>query len=82
MVMVDIIVPSIGRTYNFQLDGQVPVASLIMEITEMVCQKEGCHLEKEHSDFVLCSLNENRILMPGASLEQQGMLNGERLMLV
>lgn len=82
MVMVDIIVPSVGRTYNFQLDGQVPVASLIMEIAEMVCQKEGCHLDKEHSDFVLCSLGGNSILKPGASLKQQSIQNGERLMLV
>lgn len=82
MVMVDIIVPSVGRNYNFQLEEQVPVSSLIMEITEMVCQKEGCHLEKERSDFVLCSLNGNQILMPGASLKQQGVVNGERLMLV
>lgn len=82
MIMVDVIVPSVGRNYNFRLDRQVPVASLIMEITEMVCQKEGCHLEKEHSDFTLCSLNENRILAPGSSLEQQGVMNGGRLMLV
>lgn len=40
MIMVDIQVPSVGRNYNFQLDEQVPVSSLIMEITEMVCQKK------------------------------------------
>ncbi|CDD59726.1 EsaB/YukD family protein [Clostridium sp. CAG:43] len=82
MIMVDIQVPSVGRNYNFQLDEQVPVSSLIMEITEMVCQKEGCVLEAEHSDFILCSLDKDKILVSEGSLEQQEILNGERLILI
>ena len=41
MILVDIYVPSIGNTYDFQLDEEVPVGNVIEEISEMIGQKEA-----------------------------------------
>ena len=44
MIIVDVIVPSIGRKYNFSLDEETSVALLTEEIAEAICQKENCIL--------------------------------------
>lgn len=82
MIMVDIQVISMDRNYNFSLDEQVPVSSLIMELAELVCQKEGCHLLPEQQEFLLCAPNSGQILNPELSLEEQGIQNGDHLILV
>lgn len=40
MVLVDIFVPSLDKTYNFSLNEHVPVSSIVEEITEIIEQKE------------------------------------------
>ena len=52
MIMVDVQVVSMDRNYNFSLDEQVAVNSVIMEIAELVCQKEGCHLLQHQQEFL------------------------------
>ena len=47
MIIVDVIVPSIGRKYNFSLDEETSVALLTEEIAEAICQKENCILDGE-----------------------------------
>ncbi len=46
MILVDLEAASMGRTYNFQLDEQVKIATLMEEITEMICQKEHCQPDR------------------------------------
>ena len=40
MVLVDICIVSIDKTYDFNLDEDTPISVLIEEIGEMVSQKE------------------------------------------
>ncbi|CBK75874.1 hypothetical protein CIY_34180 [Butyrivibrio fibrisolvens 16/4] len=40
MILVDINVPSIDKYYDFLLNENTPIASIIDEITEMIGQKE------------------------------------------
>ena len=47
MVIIDVVVPSIGRKYNFSLDEEISVALLTEEIAEAICQKENCILDGE-----------------------------------
>lgn len=82
MIMVDVTVPSIGRKYNFSLESQAHVSTLIAEITEVICQHEDCHLEGETGSLVLYSEDKNLILAPDALLGQYGLLNGADLILI
>lgn len=82
MIMVDVMVPSIGRQYNFSLEEQAPVSMLIAEIAEVICQKESCRLEGSAEALTLWS-QEHKVMLSGeASLSQYGIVNGNRLMLV
>lgn len=82
MVIVDVVVPSIGRKYNFSLDEEISVALLTEEIAEAICQKENCILDGEKEKLNLCSLELEKVLPPDSILEQNGITNGSQLMLV
>ena len=44
MILVDIYVPSVEQTYDFNIDENAPVSSVIEEVAAMVSQKEQCIL--------------------------------------
>ena len=82
MIIVDVEVPSIKRKYQFSLEEQVPVETVIAEIVEVICQKEQCSLKGDAGDLFLCSKESRRILDRRATLAQQGILSADRLLLV
>lgn len=82
MILVDVNVPSLGRTYDFSLDEQAPISVLILEMVEMICQKERCMLEGNHEKLNLCSPDTREILPPETTLKQNKIGNGNRLMLL
>ena len=82
MIMVDGTVPSVGRQYNFSLEEQTPISLLIAEISEVICQKEGCRLDGDSQNLHMCSRDRQCILSGGATLSQYGIENGAQLILV
>ena len=61
MIIVDVIVPSIGRKYNFSLDEEMSVALLTEEIAEAICQRENCILDGEKEKLNLCSMELEKV---------------------
>ncbi len=82
MILVDIYVPSVDKTYDFQLNEQIPVSMVIEEISEMIGQKEHAALKGNAADLTLCSYVSRTVLNRGKTLEQEGIITGNRLLLV
>lgn len=82
MILVDIYIPSVDRNYDFQVDENVSVKNLIMEISEMIGNETGSGRISDVENFMLCSLDQNKILKRYSTLRDCGMKNGSRLMLV
>lgn len=82
MLLVDVEVLSVGRKYQFHLEEQVLVDTLITELTEIICQKEQCSLMGDQSELCLCSEEQKRILDRQMTLAEQGVSNADRLLLV
>ena len=82
MIIVDIEVPSMERKYQFSVEEQVPVETLIAELAEMISQKEQCVLQGNVSEMCLCSGENRRILSYRETLAEQGIKNADRLLLV
>ena len=82
MIVVDVEVPSLERKYQFSLEEQVPVDTLIAELAEIVCQKEQCELRGEIQEMCLCSREQRRILDRGATRLQQEVHSADCLLLV
>ena len=82
MILVDIYVPSIGNTYDFQLDEEVPVGNVIDEISEMIGQKEHCRIVGDMTKLMLWAQKDRQILHRDDSLAQCHIVTGDSLLLV
>lgn len=82
MILVDIYIPSLDKNYDFQVDENASVGNLTMEISEMIGNETKSGKISETENFMLCSLDQNKILKKYNTLKDCGMKNGSRLMLV
>lgn len=82
MVLVDVFVPSVDKTYNFSLNETVEIQSVIAEITEMIEQKERVTLVGDRSGLYLYNAGSERVLPKGNTLADCAIGNGSRLILV
>ena len=82
MILVDIVVPSVDKIYDFMLDETVPIFIVIDEIVDMVCRKEQCSISGDKEKLMLCSLEGQTILDKKRTLKEYGIINGKRLILV
>lgn len=82
MILVDIYIPSLDKNYDFQVDGTVSVENLTMEISEMIGNETKSGKISGAEDFMLCSLDQNKVLKKYNTLTDCGIKNGSRLMLV
>ncbi len=82
MVLVDVFVPSVDKTYNFNLNESVSIESLILEITEMIEQKERTKLVGDKKKLNLYNVNKTMILPVSNTLSDCYVTSGTRLMLV
>lgn len=81
MIAVDVYVPYLGSTYDFNLDDKVPVSSLINEIAAMICLKERWPMPTATSGLALFSPTQMRMLAYMNSLYQEGIKAGQSLIL-
>lgn len=81
MILVDVEVPALGMSYDFELDEEAMVSELTEKIMSMVGEQEGVALEKE-KDMLLAAFQGKLILEKGQSLSEQGVANGHRLILI
>lgn len=82
MILVDVYVPSVNSTYDFQLDEEVRIGLLIEEIGEMVCRREHCQLDGKMEKLLLCSMDNREIIPKQTTLLKYGVKTGARLMLL
>lgn len=81
MIMVDIRVPGLNRTYDFELDEEMKTGELIKKIIQTITEKEQME-DCEESDMLLFDLNRETVLSGNCSLKQQGVKSGEQLYLI
>lgn len=82
MILVDINIVSIDKTYDFNLDEDTPIGVLIEEISEMVSQKERMELEGKSEAFYLCDKKDSCILPKASTLRKCHIRTGDFLFMV
>ena len=75
MILVEVFVPSLDRTYEFKLNEDVAVSVVIEEISSVICQKEQCDVEGNRC-------GKQQILSSNLSLYENGVQSGDRLYLL
>lgn len=82
MILVDVFVPSVDNTYDFQLDEEATVSTLVEEIGELIGQKEHCLIAGKIEDLMLCSREDKKVLPKNMTLKACGIKTGNSLILV
>lgn len=80
MITVEIKIPVLKDTLDFQLDENVAIRHLIEEINGIMNKRYSGDMPIDASDFVMCS--DKSILDMDATLYQNGVCEGDTLMLV
>lgn len=82
MIMVDIYFPTVDEVYNLRVDENIKILYLIQEISEMMGKKYKSAQAVEADKFMLCTVDEKRILENDKTLAMYDIKNGGRLMMV
>lgn len=82
MILVDIYVPSLDRNYDFQLNENAGVGTIIEEIGEMVGQKERSRIVGDVAKLALCDKRKKSVLDKERTLAECGIFTGSSLILI
>ena len=82
MIILEIFVPCIDKTYDFKLNEDIVISELIDEVVSVICQKEQCGVVGDRENFMFFSLNSARALSMNLSLFENDIKTGDKLMLV
>lgn len=82
MIMIDVYFPAVDQVYNLKVDENSKIRGLVKEISEMMCKKYKSTFEGFGEQYMLCSLDKEKILSEQATLSDYQIRNGSRLMMV
>ena len=82
MINVDVFVPAMNKTYNFNLDEDSSIKLLVDEISELICKKEHSDVDGDKAKFILGSMDQSILFDSGFSLKEYSVKNGDTLILV
>lgn len=82
MIMVDIDVPGVNQTYDFNVDENVQISLLVEELVGMICQKEQSTLVGSIKELLLVCPQRQAILNSDMTLSYYNIVQGDRLMLL
>jgi hypothetical protein len=82
MILVEVYVPVLDQTDDFELDESVPVSQIVAELVEMLSKKTKSKIPEMMDEFLLCSLDYNEPLNAKRTLSENGIKDGQTLLLV
>lgn len=82
MILVDVYVPALNRTFDFKLDENAEIRSVKEDMVKILCDEIGEDGEGRGAGFALCSYEQGRVLKDGSTLRECGVGNGSRLLIL
>ena len=82
MILVDIYSPAVDETYDFMLDENASLNAVMLEITEMIAKKTGSDIPPDTEAFILYHAGKAMPVQADRTLFENGVRDGDRLVLV
>lgn len=82
MILVDIYSPAVDQTYDFMLDENASLNAVMLEITEMIAKKTGSDVPTDAGAFILYHVERGVPMQTDKTLFENGVRDGDRLLLV
>lgn len=80
MILVDILIPAVNRTYDFELDEERTTGEVVEKAAHLTACAEGMK-ECAADNMFLYAFQRERLLDKALSLKEQGIQSGETLIL-
>lgn len=81
MILVDVYVPALDKTFDFRLDEKAKVGQIMIEMQD-IFKKKLKEIGDKKQDFMLCSMEQKEELPIYKTLSECRIKDGSRLMLV
>lgn len=81
MILVDVQALQLGTVYDFELEEEKRVEEILADVIALIGKKEKKKAQ-ENTEFYLYAMNKERILSKELTLKEQGITDGERLVLI
>lgn len=81
MILIEVQVPALAGSYDFECDERTQVEKLIKEIISLIEEKERIPC-KDRKERYLYIPGQRRFLKMDEELEKQGVKSGDRLVLI
>lgn len=80
MIPVDLYVPMLNETYDFEWNGETLAGEIVRQSLELIAHKEKVSFEEK--SYYLYALDLGRVMVPEKNLICQGVLAGEPFVLI
>ena len=81
-MLLEVFFAETNQSYDFKLDGGVPIEQLVEEMVGMIAQRDHLALKRDPGLFLLCSKKQGRIFEKSSTLLDNGVVSGDELMLI
>jgi hypothetical protein len=81
-LLIDVYTPGNGKTYEFQLDGDMPAGRAAEQIIRSILETENGAVALDASNAILCDETTQAYVPAGLTLRAAGVRSGHRLILV
>lgn len=82
MILADVYVPVLDETFDFQLDEKIGTEILITEMVSILERKFKCSKECDPAAFDLYDADSGELIGKTGTLQDAGIRDGSRLMLI
>lgn len=82
MILVELLVPAMDEKFDFSLDENALIEQVLGEMDEMFSKKMKQPSQDKSSQFMLCSLDQKKILSRFNTLAEAGIKDGSKIMLI
>lgn len=79
MILVDVEVPVMGKTYDVQIDETVPVKEIAGQIRDMICLQEQCGILGGQENLTLWDVQRQQCLMGEHTAKEYEITTGQGL---
>ncbi|MCI8407873.1 MAG: hypothetical protein HFJ09_01180 [Lachnospiraceae bacterium] len=79
---MEVEMPVFDHVYDFKVEQREKVGKVLFDMITKICQKENCNLEGDEEKVLLWNVEQKKILPRDWTIEECGIQNGTRLLLI
>lgn len=82
MIVIEVELPFLEKTYDFEVDETIPVEFLMSEMLDMICRRESCRLTGDIRELMLLDKRNKIRIIQGQTLKDYKIKSGSTLLLL